>query len=187
MKRGLVALLIGLLSQTVQAQEAQVEKSIFGIQTGYFGIWANNESRLSKLIALRSEVGLDASLAGGSFYGGTVFSMYPTISVEPRWYYNLNKRARKSKTTANNSGNFLSVKNSFRPDWFVLSTDGASDTFADVLVEPTWGIRRNIGKHFNYELGTGIYFRYVLWKREGFPSNDLEAGPNLNLRVGYTF
>ena len=36
-----------------------IEKSIFGLQTGLLGVWAHNETRLSKTISLRSEIGLD--------------------------------------------------------------------------------------------------------------------------------
>lgn len=41
------------------SEDASVEKSIFGLQTGVLGLWAYNEARLSKSIALRTELGLD--------------------------------------------------------------------------------------------------------------------------------
>ena len=43
---------------TVNAQEAQVEKSFFGVQTGLLGIWAHNECRIGKKVSLRSEIGI---------------------------------------------------------------------------------------------------------------------------------
>ena len=50
------------------AQEAGVEKSVFGIQTGFLGIWGHNESRLNSAFALRSEIGFDSGIWGGDFY-----------------------------------------------------------------------------------------------------------------------
>ncbi len=44
--------------------------------------------------------------------------MTPVITAEPRWYYNLNKRVSKSKNIEGNSGNFISLKTSYHPDWF---------------------------------------------------------------------
>ena len=67
-----------------RSQNASVEESIFGIQTGILGIWAHNESKLGNSIALRTELGLDAGIFGGSrFYDGTGYLLVPTITVEP--------------------------------------------------------------------------------------------------------
>lgn len=71
--------------------EASVEKSIFGIETGIFGIWAHNEFRLTNTLALRTELGYDAGIFGGAFYQKTGFIMAPVITLEPRFYYNLSK------------------------------------------------------------------------------------------------
>ncbi len=56
---------------TAKSQTASVEKSTFGIQTGFIGIWAHNESKLSNQIALRSELGFDSGIWGGDFYDKT--------------------------------------------------------------------------------------------------------------------
>lgn len=58
MKKVLLILLITNLSFSQDQPIARVEKSIFGIQTGFFGVWIHNESRLTKEISLRSEIGL---------------------------------------------------------------------------------------------------------------------------------
>jgi hypothetical protein len=42
-----------------KAQKISAEKSICGVQSGFFEIWVYNKSRLSNGIALRSEFGLD--------------------------------------------------------------------------------------------------------------------------------
>ena len=64
-----------------------------------------------------------------------------------------------------NQGNFLSIKTSYHPDWFVISNYDNINIISDISIIPTWGIRRNIGKHFNSE--TGIGYRYILAKMQG--------------------
>ena len=160
------------------AQNASVEKTVFGIQTGFLGIWVHNESRLSNTIALRSEFGLDAGILFTDFEGNSGFLLAPVLILEPRFYYNLNKRNSKSKDTKNNSGNFISLKTSYHPDWFVIS-DITEHITSDISFIPTWGIRRNIETHFNYETGAGIGIRFF--------SNESEAIGNLHLRIGYVF
>ena len=58
---------------------------------------------------------------------------------------------------------------------------------SDISLVPTWGIRRNIGKHFNYETGIGIGYRYIFAKKAGYLENESEATLNLHFRIGYKF
>ncbi len=129
-------------------KDISVEKSVFGIQTGLLGIWAHNELKLSNQVALRSEIGLG---------GLNTSNIKPVLALEPRWYYNLKKRADKNKRIDGNSGNYISL----RARYHFHSTEEAerSDLY-HLLTVATWGIRRNIGKHFNYEagIGTGLGF-----------------------------
>ena len=77
-----------------------VEKSIFGIQTGVLGIWAYNETKLSNTIALRTELGFDFGIWETTFYDDydSPFLLTPVIVIEPRFYYNLEKRSKNSKS-----------------------------------------------------------------------------------------
>lgn len=171
----------------VKSQNASVEKSTYGIQTGFLGIWLHNETKLSNSIALRSEIGFDSGIWGGDFYDGTGFLLTPVITLEPRLYYNLNKREEKSRRIEGNSGNFISLKTSYHPDWFVISNTDNVSVISDISIIPTWGIRRNIGKHFTYETGFGIGYRYTFAKQAGFLDNKSEVDVNLHLRIGYRF
>ena len=191
MKKTLFSLLM-ISAMFADAQDSPklipyVEKSIFGLQTGFLGIWANNELRLSSTIALRTELGLDAGLWGGSFYDKTGFLLAPVITAEPRLYYNLKKREGKGKSIKGNSGNFISLKTSFHPDWFVISNQDNLMVISDISIVPSWGIRRHIGSHFNYEAGAGLGYRYIFAKDAGYARNVSEAAINLNLRIGYSF
>src|SRR5690554_4078384 len=91
MKKTLLTLWLCAFTLLVKAQDASVEKSVFGIQTGVLGIWINNESRLSNSLAIRSEIEIDAGIAAGYNYDRNYIITAPVITLEPRWYYNLKK------------------------------------------------------------------------------------------------
>jgi len=187
MKKITLTLIFCGLTLIAKSQTASVEKSTYGIQTGFLGIWAHNETKLTNSIALRTEVGFDSGIWGGDFYDGTGFLMTPVITLEPRLYYNLNKRVKKSRRIDGNSGNFISLKTSYHPDWFVISNTDNVSVVSDISFIPTWGIRRNVGKHFTYETGIGIGYRYIFAKQAGFLENESEVAVNLHLRLGYRF
>lgn len=178
MKKILLALMFSSFAVIANAQEASVEKSISGIQTGILGLWAHNEAKLSNEIVLRTELGFDSGLFGSGTFSSVGFVMIPVLNLEPRWYYNLLKRSRASKNIEGNSGNFLSLKTSFHPDWFVISTHDHGGVENQIAIIPTWGIKRNLGQQFNYETGIGLGYRQLF-------NGDASAAINLHLRIGY--
>ncbi len=181
MKKLVLFLLLGL-NGVVFAQDARVEKSRSGLQTGLLGVWFHNESRISSSVALRSEVGLHAGIWGGDFYDKTGFVLSPVLTLEPRFYYNLNKRVSQSKNIKGNSGNFLSLELSYLPSGMEITNDKSVSVMSSFLAVPTWGIRRQVGKHFVYEAGTGFGLRKQL---EG--NEETESYFKLHFRVGYNF
>jgi hypothetical protein len=187
MKKILIALILCGLTIFTKGQETSVEKSIFGVQTGLLGIWIHNESRLTNEISLRSELGFDSGIFGGSFYNKTGFIMTPVITAEPRWYYNLEKRVSKSKNIKNNSGDFIGMKISYNPDWFVISNYDNLKVVNQVSIIPKWGIRRVYGEHFSFEAGFGVGYRYIFAKSAGYLENESEVALDLHLRIGYNF
>jgi hypothetical protein len=172
---------------SAKSQNAGVEKSTSGIQTGALGVWLHKEIKLSNPIALRVEIGMDAGIWGGTFYPKTGYLITPVITIEPRWYFNLNKRMSKSRKIAGNSGNFLTVQSSFHPNGLAISNYKDVEIVNQVSFIPTWGLKRNIGKHFTYETGIGIGYRYLFSKSAGYSRNYDEAALNLHLRFGYRF
>lgn len=187
MKKITLTLIFCSLTLIAKSQAASVENSTFGIQTGFLGIWGHNEAKLSDQIALRSELGFDSGIWGGSFYDKTGYVFTPVITLEPRWYYNLNKRVKKDRRIDGNSGNFVSLKTSYHPHWFVISNYHDISIVSDIAIIPTWGIRRNIGNHFTYETGIGIGYVYYFAKAAGYLEDKSEVAVNLHLRIGYRF
>jgi hypothetical protein len=184
MKKALLLLLISLLSANLFSQEANpasVEKSIFGIQTGLLGVWVHNESRLSDQFALRSEIGLDAGFRANS--NSTLIGLIPVIRLEPRWYYNLDKRLAKGKKISNNSGNSLSLNLVYNPDLFVISNEKNINVISSIAFIPKWGIKRTYGKHFTFETGIGVGYSFYSQK---YTRESGDVAVDLHLRFGYT-
>ncbi|WP_179339649.1 hypothetical protein [Winogradskyella ludwigii] len=187
MKKIIVSLLFTASILTATAQDASVEQSTFGIQTGLFGIWGHNESKLTNSIALRSELGLDAAIFSENFSGSRGFVLVPAITVEPRWYYNLNKRVSKSRRIDGNSGNFIAIKTTYHPDLVIGSVADNLNFISDISIIPTWGIRRNVGKHFSYETGIGLGYVHFIKEKNVYLKYNNGLALNLHLRIGYRF
>lgn len=187
MKKILLTLTFCGLIFIASSQTASVEKSTYGIQTGFLGIWVHNESKLSNQFTLRSELGLDAGIFESNVNDIKGFLLTPAITVEPRWYYNLNKRENKSKRIDGNSGNFLLIKTTYHPDWFTISNENNINFISDILIIPTWGIRRNLGSHFNYETGIGIGYLHYFEEDNVIFLDESGVVVNLHLRIGYRF
>jgi len=194
MKKILALIFLGL---NINVNSQNVEKTFFSIQTGLAGIWINNETRLSNSIALRSEIGIEHDFFVGDQYDGAGFILQPVLTLEPRYYYNLEKRNSRGKKTSKNSGNYLSLKTSYHPDWFILNLDENITKTADLSIIPTWGIKRQIGSNFTYETGLGLGYRIVYLKPnyyngssqnvDDISTNRNQYTPYLHLRIGYTF
>jgi hypothetical protein len=159
-----------------------IEKSIYSFQIGVLGFWLNNELKLSDEIALRTEIGLYTEIVKG-----IGFFMAPEITFEPRLYYNIKKRVFKKLDTRNNSANFLTIRTNFRSSIFEISNYDENRAENSIAFIPKWGIRRNISKSFNYELGAGIgYIHFINQKYfKTYDNNGIAI--DAHIRLSYTF
>ena len=193
MKKQLYLILAVILFTTQESRTQEnnsVEKSMYGVQAGFLGFWAHNEARLKRNLSLRSEVGFDTGIfSSNADYSGTDVGVIftPTISLEPRLYYNLDKRVKKGKNISKNSGNFVSIKLNYRPDWFTLSNVDNTTIADNIAIIPKWAIRRTHWDHLTYELGAGIGYRKYFLKQYGYKDNPGEIALDLHIRLGYTF
>ncbi len=180
MKKIIIILIIIIsINSYSQTKTASVEKSIYGIQTGLFGVWVNTESRLSDKISLKSEIGFDFGAGKTILDDKFTFLATPSITAEPRFYYNLNKRLDKGKNISKNSGNFISIKSTFNPDTFVISNKDNITVDNQLRIVPSWGIKRVYGKHFTLETGAGYGIQFLKNSSTGYL--------DLHFRIGYTF
>ena len=149
------------------------------------GIWVHNESRLSNQIVLRSEIGLDSGFFGNSDEFN--FLMTPVFTVEPRWYYNLEKRTLKNRSIKHNSGNFISLKTSYNPDLFTISNVDNLRVIDQLSIIPKWGIKRTYFDHLTFETGIGIGQVFYFGKSADYWNKKSDVGVDLHLRIGYSF
>ncbi|MGB7786036.1 MAG: hypothetical protein WBL27_08050 [Salinimicrobium sp.] len=171
-------------------EQEMVDESIYGLQIGMLGVWAHNELRLHGNTSLRTEVGFDTGLfSSNADYSGTDVGVVfiPSISLEPRFYYNLRKRINKGKNITKNSGNFIALRLNYRPDWFTLSNVDNTSVADNIAIIPKWGIKRTFWNHLTYELGAGVGYRKYFLKQYGYMENPGETALDLHIRLGYTF
>lgn len=197
----LTALLISMYSFTTQAQTTEVttqetttvEKSMFNVQAGLVGLWVSHEARLSNRWALHSEIGFD--LWTYTTYETSISPektrafLAPNITIEPRWYYNIEKRDRKGKYTGHNSANFATVSFRYFPDAFIIGGHPDYVTIPNqISITPKWGIRRSIAKsNFNYEFAFGVGYLGYLSKEHYNLNENSDVYLDLHARIGYTF
>ena len=181
-----LTLAFGAGATAQQTADASVEKSIFNIQTGFLGLYANNELGLSSKFALRTEIGLDAGFSVSAYDNN--WGLIPMINVEPRYYYNITKRAAKGRNISGNAANFITLTTRLNPGIIVYASNDNAKAATSLLFAPKWGIRRNIGNsNFNYEAGIGIGYFVLLGEDKKYYADKEGVGLDLHLRIGYTF
>jgi len=169
----IVLALIGI-SQSTQAQKGLTEN--FNAKIGVIGGWLAYEKPLSDSFLLDIELGYIGGILNSEF----IFTS--TIELEPRYYYNLNKRIQKNKNTKHNSANYLALQLSYIPDILTATTKKNSKinvlkTFSAI---PTFGLRRNITGNLNFDFEIGIGY---LWAKDF----DNEVTANLLIGLSYAF
>lgn len=186
-----IVLVVSLSCANIRAQEVSVEKSIWGAQILMLPLSVYNESKLTNEIALRSELSWGFSWSGGGYYDSSGrWEVIPYLVVEPRYYYNLNRRLEKGKRIDGNSGNYLSLYTCIQPGIGFKSDNARIDP--GVFVIPMYGLKRNIGKRFNFELAYGIgygwiYEEYTYFNGETHRETDSGVLLNFRLAIGYMF
>ena len=160
-----------------------VEKSVTGAQIGLFGLDLYNESRLADKFALRSELSLFPAIWGGDMYPKTGFAFYPGITLQPKYYYNIAKRAENGKNIKNNSANYFGLQVRYVPNWFVISNYDDIQNNSSLNFIPTYGFRRNFAENFNYEFRGGLGYGTTL----GLDKNTSGLSLDLSFKIGYDF
>lgn len=172
-----------VLSLLGNAQNSDVEKNITGIQIGLFGLDLYNETKIANKTTLRAEASLFPAIWGGDLYGKTGFAFYPALTLQPKYYYNIPKRAENGKNIKNNSANYFGLQVRYIPDWFVISNDKNVSLSNQINFIPTYGFRRNFAENFNYEFKAGLGYGTTF----GNDYNTSGAVLDLSIKIGYDF
>lgn len=172
----------------VFSQQTSTDRQIGGFQLGVIdnnlGVTYYHEQMLTNAITLRGEAVLGFGWVNKSVVCG------PVLAIQPRWYYNINKRKSLGIDVARNSANFLGLNVSYNlPFNLWYNSDllqWESNTFKGqdrINLAANWGIRRAIGSRLNYEVGVGLGYRYYIDKDYRLSNPPLYL--SLNLRLGF--
>ena len=156
----LLLLLLFLVSITMQAQDeavANVEKSQFKINFLFPGFVY--EYGFDDKNTLYSEACLGIGYRYNSYYDESTMYFLPMINEQFRHYYNLEKRARKGKRTAYNSGNFIAMSATYSFQ-SISTNEKYAEYCPSFTIAPVWGFQRTYKRKFNLEvnLGAGVNF-----------------------------
>ncbi|MGB0885012.1 MAG: hypothetical protein ACPGVH_00825 [Chitinophagales bacterium] len=182
---------------TVQltAQEDYDEYSFEGLSKKNFKTTTEDKAAVFKLSFLFPSVGTEIRLAkkfsldisgrlGMSAYAANTgplsvqfyFFPQPKIHFEPKWNYNIVKRAKRGKKTTNFSSNFLSLHTHF-------NIKVSNPTLNILVIGPTWGIQRTIRKIGYFKFKSGLGYRHVF----NSPANYIPIIPIINVQLGVIF
>jgi hypothetical protein len=193
MKNYLVIGLV-LISFLAKAQEeASVEKNLYGVQLGIVSTSFYYETKLDRKITLRTEASLEyvsttKEYNDPSIQDETISQFSPYLTLEPRWYYGLDRRKRLEKNIKNNSSNYISLRTSYAFNNAPLFKNGDFDIVPAFYIIPKFGIRRVFAKHFNYEFSGGVGYQYnVFSKTKGCDCEHNNTAVDLQIRIGYDF
>lgn len=195
MKRVLSIVFFMFFCSNINAQNdavvGGVEKNIVGIQAGFFGVDIYDEFKLTNIISLRA----DFSLYGGIFYDDMQefitpleyisehkITLTPILNLQPKIYYNIKGRAKRGRNIRNNGSNYFSLNIKYVPNWFVISSKNVTPV-TQLYFVPTFGIRRNFAKNFNYEFKVGLGGGVAYLKNQNITSQFFE----LSFKIGYDF
>lgn len=93
---------------------------------------------------------------GNNYIYGEYWVVVPNIRIEPRYYYNFNKRILKEKNNLNNAANYIGLSIDYQPSISIGENAQATEYLSFV---PKYGIRRNIFKFLYFEgaIGIGVF------------------------------
>lgn len=175
-------ILLLLFGLSLPEAYAQVVKTT-GIQAGFLGAWVHQEIPLADRWVLRPEVGLDGTIVVNGAYEG--LHLGPVIGLTPKYYHNLGKRQAQDRPIAYNNGDFLGLKINYHPGWFLLSKEDNLEQIRSLFIIPHFGIRRFVGSHFQFEVGGGIGYHYMIDNATIIYGHEEGIIPDLHLRIGY--
>jgi hypothetical protein len=185
--------LISFLAKAQEVEKVSVEKSLFGAQLGLLSTGFYYEAQLQRKISLRTEIGFSLVLSSKDYADPaikdeTATLIVPYVTLEPRWYYGLDRRKRLGKNIYNNSSNYVSLANTYYSNNTPIINNGNFDVVSAITVIPKYGIRRAFAKHFNYEFSAGFGYQYNIFSAaSGCNCDHSITEIDIQARIGYDF
>jgi len=109
-------------------------------------------------------------------------ALHQSLSLDTRWYTNVNRKVRKGKNVENNSANFVSLLVEYIPEFQNMR-------YSMYAITPRWGFRSSFTNNFFMEFAIGL--PYIMDKRLSNDGNlyewRSEVGLHLGLKAGVAF
>lgn len=174
MKKIFTVLILGFSAYSLLAQGHVVSNQ--SVIVNIIGAIYQYEAPVGQQMTVLGSAGLVSPILLWS-NGDFNFAMAPVIGVEPRYYYNLKRRAAENKVTTLNAANFVSTEVQYIFKSIIYRNVRSS---SGLLVAPMWGMRRIFNNRWFLETsgGLNIFFR-----------NDTGTvvSPRVNLMAGLVF
>lgn len=193
MKKYIIIGLISLSLVTAAQEKASVEKNLFGAQLGLGNTSFYYETKLDRKITLRTELGLELISSvkednDPELKDEKATLISPYLSLEPRFYYGLDRRNKLERSIKNNSSNYISLLTYYVSNRTPLMNTGDFDVVSSFSIIPKYGIRRAFAKHFNYEFSFGAGYKYNIFSNEkGCHCEHNNLVFDIQARIGYDF
>jgi hypothetical protein len=162
--------------QVAQAQDEQpatVAKSLFKIN--FLAPGLEYERGLNESMTLNINTSMGFEIGYNSITGLNTY-LYPSLGLQARKYYNLDKRIEKGKNAAFNSGNFIALSVGGSTPSILNNENRVNEV--SYGIGPVWGMQRNYNSGFNLTLTLGAgYFKSSL--------GDKSISPLMGLGLGF--
>lgn len=161
MKKNVLTLVLGLLTYLGYAQKETTIRTEDVWRINIVNPSIEWETPTGQYSTFSSSLGVgygggypDLTMSGNGF----IYIISPFLDLQEKWFYNLNKRNQKNRTTSKNSGNFISIRLMTRGNSIAENVKRTTDF--DFALGPTWGIQRMYGKklHLLFDAGPQYYF-----------------------------
>lgn len=171
-------------SALIRGESASVADHLVKVETFFPNlVGVSYEKKLGQNISLYSMFGLLGYYGGGSFaqakYGANpYYVLVPQITVQPRFYHNLSKRAAFDKNTNYNSANYVGFSaRVYHDGLFITNAENIpkGPTVVDIML--SYGLQRSFFKRLNFDMAfqPGIEFT----------SQGATAFLGINLQLGF--
>ena len=174
---------------------------VFHCDVGILGTSAGVEMKFASEFSARAELNYFGSLVGipdfveqGSFGHSTFLLLRSALSLEPRYYYNLNK-SKLTKNGRARSTKYFSVRLQYNTPWLLNTVEEISPSYVESGHEvnpkfyrnldliPLWGFRTGTSIYFDFNVGYIFHLPGIFNPETTF--DDLRI--RLLCRLGYRF
>ncbi len=170
-------------SALVKGESASVDDNLIKAETFFPNIiGVSYEKKLGQHISLYNMVGLMGYYGGGTFaqakYGANpYYVLTPQITVQPRFYHNLSKRAASDKNTKYNSANYIGFSaRVYHEGLFITNAENIPKGSAIFDLILSYGLQRNFLKRLNFDMAIQPGIQFTFEGAEAFLGVNLQLG-----------